>query len=841
MAESIGFKTSVSCLRPGIPESDTGESGEESEPTYRHYDNFETDVCLTQDEDDDADDSSNPASNVVVDVGKNLSAVGTGAPSVGIVKKLLGSASVIAPNRTSPPTAPKVDVGVNNVNRVVSSDSDSCTESEQTLPQGQTTDDTTTSTSESEETQIWVPVSKRPSAKQLADTTTTPPVSATSSNGSDGSRPQSYIIKAGSPGPNGVGTGSLSYIAERVARRESRSGRAGSSESARRGSRDRDSWHTLQSNQQSSGVQKRVSPSKPMSAVGLLRHDEATGTITLDIRNLPNGEIGLGEDDEHVTPGSGEDAGVTGTVSSPMVRSPPPQRRPSSDFARMGFGESLCVLVSGLYMLCLVVAGLVIPLAQAFAVKSYPALFEGFYIYLYILSIAFLTYVYTYLLRMRTVPRKRRERTVVSSLPPAKRRSPLESMEEPQTGSFYLRLGAVGFGIGSMIKSGLHFGEYFEMTSSCSHVLHGIRPILHLCFTFTQLYFVFLNSKMCTRQYSYLARFGLMHMLATNVAVWLQEVVRETLRELATNEMDSYRMLNITAGQVLSKVVEEPPCHGDSLMGEVVGMASSYLYPCSVLYIILFVMWLKLGHKEGKPEQEVGVSKSVERSSVDCSNSSRGLFLGIIVFVAAVIILITFFVLVRTENFLNTAVRLDHLGDVALFVVTIIAVVLVFHRTYGLRYPEHDTGPGFEDAMLVLSLIGVYLLCVANIIAASLTIEKLCGHLVILSNSLRLVQATVQTVYLLCTMRRRVWRREQAEKRSGREFVTFLLICNIALWGMNIFEVQMSNANPLQEEFYGHVTWSIITHASLPLAIMFRFLSTVCLANIWKHAWRLKM
>lgn len=54
-----------------------------------------------------------------------------------------------------------------------------------------------------------------------------------------------------------------------------------------------------------------------------------------------------------------------------------------------------------------------------------------------------------------------------------------------------------GFSIGSMIKSGLHFGEYFEMTSSesCGHILYGIRPILHLCFTFIQLYFVFLNSK----------------------------------------------------------------------------------------------------------------------------------------------------------------------------------------------------------------------------------------------------------------------------------------------------------------------------------------------------------
>lgn len=31
-------------------------------------------------------------------------------------------------------------------------------------------------------------------------------------------------------------------------------------------------------------------------------------------------------------------------------------------------------------------------------------------------------------------------------------------------GSFYLRLGAVAFGIGSMVYSGLEFGQYFELS-----------------------------------------------------------------------------------------------------------------------------------------------------------------------------------------------------------------------------------------------------------------------------------------------------------------------------------------------------------------------------------------
>ncbi|KAL4231018.1 hypothetical protein ACF0H5_011390 [Mactra antiquata] len=822
------------CLRAGIPESDTADSGEESEPTYRHYDNFETDVCLTQDEDDDPNDLG---SGVIKVLGQNLEPVVNGSPKINKVPEL----------KDLIPTENNVGI-VNAINRGLSSDSDSCTESEMTQGQGQATDDTTTttSTSESEETQIWVPISKRPSARQIQDNTTTdPPATATSSNGSDHSRPQSYIHKASSPPPS---FGSVSYVPAGIVRMEKNNSRAGSHDSARRDSKD--SWHTLQSNLQSCGVNKRVSPSKQMS-VGLLRHDETTGTITLDIRNMPNGDPGLGHDDGQYT---ASDDNVLGSGShGSMLRG---NNQKGLGFVNsMSFPECVCMVCSALYMMFVVVIGLVLPVSEVFVTQPYPVLFEGFYIYLYTVSIAFLLYVYSYLLRLQTMPLSRRGRTVISSVPVQNRkRHGIDESRGYQTGSFYLRLGAVGFGIGSMIKSGLHFGEYFEMTSStqCDHVLFGIRPILHLCFTFIQLYFVFLNSKMVIHRYKYLARIGLMHMVATNICVWFVDIVRETLRELGRSPSSDVAIVNTTLStngyisnrEDLTDVLDNVQCQGNSLMGEVVETSSPYLYPCSVLYSIicagiLFVMWLKLGIQD-KNTDTLNDSTSQRRSHVDCSSSSRGLFLGIIIFVAAVIVLITFFVLVRTEEFMHTAVKLDHLGDVAIFVLTIAAVILAFHRMHGLRHTNKDGGPGFEDVLVPLSLLGVYMMCISNIIAGILTDADHYGHLIILSNCLRCIQGSIQTLFLLNTMRKRVWKREQEETKTGREFVTFLLICNIALWGMNIFEVQRSQANPVQEKFYGIIAWNIITHISVPFSIFFRFHSTVCLANIWKHAWKMQ-
>lgn len=55
-----------------------------------------------------------------------------------------------------------------------------------------------------------------------------------------------------------------------------------------------------------------------------------------------------------------------------------------------------------------------------------------------------------------------------------------------------------GFGIGSMIHSALTFGHYFEVShldSHCSDAIQAIKPLAHLSFTFVQMYFIFMNSK----------------------------------------------------------------------------------------------------------------------------------------------------------------------------------------------------------------------------------------------------------------------------------------------------------------------------------------------------------
>lgn len=59
------------------------------------------------------------------------------------------------------------------------------------------------------------------------------------------------------------------------------------------------------------------------------------------------------------------------------------------------------------------------------------------------------------------------------------------------------------FGIGSMIYSGLEFGQYFEVErdTKCHNVLLALTPATRMAFTFIQMYFIFLNNEVITESW----------------------------------------------------------------------------------------------------------------------------------------------------------------------------------------------------------------------------------------------------------------------------------------------------------------------------------------------------
>ncbi|CAG9563550.1 unnamed protein product [Danaus chrysippus] len=567
-------------------------------------------------------------------------------------------------------------------------------------------------------------------------------------------------------------------------------------------------------------------------------------------------------------------------------------------------GDALATTLSALYGKLLVVMGVAFPMAEVISTYIPPSFYEGFYLYLYIGSMVFLLYMYAALLRDRS--RSAADTTVVAKSDSSSSQSESEtsSHSEPTAppqlagkrlslgfalatrthhyGSFYLRMGAVAFGIGSMIYSGLEFGQYWELerNTNCHNVLLALTPATRMAFIFIQMYFIFLNNEMKVYKHKIVARFGLMHMVGTNLSVWLNVLVQETKHEILTFYDPENKTIGLSHRLAFQKAfaslsTEVPPshpaaahlrvprglkgphhifeCRRTNIMGSLVQDASPFLFPCTIEYslicaAILYVMWKNISKYPSKDVAEaiakarilegLAYKKSPHLYSVDCARAHKGLFFGILVLVLTIISLILFFVLISRREYATLAVVEVNVCELALYAMTTFASLAGMVCVRNLKY-DGNRNLELDNILLVGAQTGMFIYGTFTIIGGHFTIEK--NTILILITALSsLVQTTCQTMFILDASRRSAKTPEQLRKKPGREIVTFLLVTNLAMWAINTLEKSRAESHPIQLHFYGLWAWTIITHVSMPLAIFYRFHSTVCLCEIWKRAYKMK-
>lgn len=126
-----------------------------------------------------------------------------------------------------------------------------------------------------------------------------------------------------------------------------------------------------------------------------------------------------------------------------------------------------------------------------------------------------------------------------------------------------------------MVYSGLEFGQYFELNrkmiglveilsipssigkyspilfvsgaSDCSTIMTAITPISRMVLSIIQMQFIFLNTTdLDMGRHKVISRFGLMHMVATNLCEWLYVLVEETKHEIHHLKLSKSGMLHVT-------------------------------------------------------------------------------------------------------------------------------------------------------------------------------------------------------------------------------------------------------------------------------------------------------
>ena len=77
---------------------------------------------------------------------------------------------------------------------------------------------------------------------------------------------------------------------------------------------------------------------------------------------------------------------------------------------------------------------------------------------------------------------------------------------------------------------------------------------------------------------------------------------------------------------------------------------------------------------------------------------------------------------------------------------------------------------------------------------------------------------------------------EQRRRKPGRQALTFLVIVNVTMWMFKSLVVK-SVFMALAPEVIGEVASAIIFDISMPLVLLYRFHSSVCLADMWVAAY----
>ncbi|ESO93942.1 hypothetical protein LOTGIDRAFT_153421 [Lottia gigantea] len=545
--------------------------------------------------------------------------------------------------------------------------------------------------------------------------------------------------------------------------------------------------------------------------------------VSTDLGELENRRKEARDDDLHILE-DGDSKSKRSTLRHRLSNIPHYLNKPILEYLGMIF--------SALYGMIMVLLGLVINISRTYTLDSSYNSHLVFSLYLFITGKAFL--VLAMLCLLRTTPLRTRIRYFLSKeivFSEANSKGLDEAKDNPldfksTAGSFYLRLTAMGFGIGSMIMTGLKLGEFLEKVNELQTVviIEGVSSSLHIIFTFIQLYFIFRYSKACFKHNKIVVRFGLSHLAATNICVWLAETVTSTL-ELSE--------VNITTLATNSSGIPRLKTN----LGDIIESINSYLYPCIIQYSfvcsgILCMMWKNIdGYKTNECHQDY--KKSTAKQQQDCSGASRGLFFGVLILVVTVIISIVFVVLLKGDFISqSTAFRTQYISEIIVSIILSVAAILAFWNWKTLHF-EAKKRIELEEILLLISLLGVYSFYLFSIVAAHQVKTESSG-IVVGASSILMLEITLQFVLTLCGMRMCSKSNDHRRVKPGREILTFLLVSNVALFGIDVAVVQNEETNPIQIKFYGNLAWYLIVHISWPFVLSFRVLIVICISNIWK-------
>jgi len=474
----------------------------------------------------------------------------------------------------------------------------------------------------------------------------------------------------------------------------------------------------------------------------------------------------------------------------------------------------------------------------------------GFFTFLYFTATLYLIYILTYVVKHEEG-------------------SPRAVDNFKSHGSVTVRLGVVIFGIGALIYYLMELLRFAELAgggqSPCFHPSIGVNDCLALVFTTLQAYSIFTYPRLNIHSHKLLNRFGTMHLVALNIIMWIRTLIKESIEEIIEFEKDSEGhhgrggfTQDGTSCRSLLVLMEEAESQKEvcneyrhDILGDAAVAAVPYLYPFMIEYALIGASVALIMSKHiGKPKLEVDLyHKPLRRPNPrkfwvksDFSHSTKGVILGTLVFIAAIVNLSTFFGLDGHEHSKDEAELLSKISNSVMNTIGVIACLVGIERIQQLDHkhksPSDEEGFDLDETLLRFGSVFTFLYSTFVIITGSFNghIEGFPNEVFILNGILEIMQAILQVIFIH-NLKEKVLPESLRDEKPGRQVTAFLFLFNVSQWLVYTFEIQKVRASLVEAEFYGFMPWVIIRRVTLPLAVFFRFHSSVVSIELWKEVY----
>ena len=469
------------------------------------------------------------------------------------------------------------------------------------------------------------------------------------------------------------------------------------------------------------------------------------------------------------------------------------------------------------------------------------------YIFLYLLSTAYLAYILIYA-KKNMIKQQEHEQTMIVPV-------------DETNSRFAVRTGIIVFGIGTLAYTSLEIVHWiFRYTGGMSKeeedmpyfVQFLLDDIIGFIFVLLQTSVIVKYHGLKIKEHAIFHRFGCMHVLSTNVILWVKTVIIESA--LAIDRLEESSTFELFCSKYDFKLKKQV----NSYIYNGLVYTYSFVIEFSVIgAIVMLIIFLNIESNTNnvdplaRPNLNGNEIQHMKQSvaNIDCSNSLQGMMWGASILFVAILSLILFCLIKYEVISPSQAWICENLTSLAfnstgifgcIFGIMKIQILKDEPRVRNLNTKRSSFDA--DTALLRFSACFLIIYAVFTCLNGCLlcfdesSVESGHGPLQIALGAIEIVQVTLQLQFLT-ELKHKVLPVEMREIMPGRQHVIFLFFLNFSQWIILTFETQKVIRTSTELGLYGLQGWIIIRRLTIPLAIFYRLHSAIISVELWQEVY----